>query len=43
MPVLVFSNCDDDPIKSERAGMEIAFPYYKSMGKFLDAQGQLTP
>ena len=43
MPVLVTSNFDDDLIKNERASMEKAFPHYKSMGKFLDAQGQLTP
>ena len=43
MPVLVISNFDDDLIKNERASMETAFSHYKSMGKFLDAQGQLTP
>ena len=43
MPVLVTSNFDDDSIKNERAIMEIPFSYYKSMGMFLDAQGQLTP
>ena len=43
MPVLVTSNFDDDSIKNERASMEIPFSHYKSMGKFLDAQGQLTP
>ena len=32
MPVLVTSNFDDDSIKN-----------YKSMGNFLDDQGQLTP
>ena len=42
-PVLVKSNFDDDLIKNEQAGMEIAFSNYKSMGNFLDAQGQLTP
>ena len=42
MPVLVTSNFDDDLIKNERASME-AFSHYKSMGFFLDAQGQLTP
>ena len=42
MPVLVASNFDDDSIKNERASMEKAFSHYKSMGKFLDAQGQLT-
>ena len=42
MPVLVSSNFDNDSIKNERASMEIAFSHYKSMGKFLDAQGQLT-
>ena len=43
MPVLVTSNFDGDSIKNERASMETAFPHYKSMGIFLDAQGQLTP
>ena len=43
MPFLVTSNFDDDLIKNERASMETAFSHYKSMGKFLDAQGQLTP
>ena len=42
-PVLVTSNFDDNSIKNEQASMEIAFSQYKSMGKFLDAQGQLTP
>ena len=40
MPVLVTSNFDDDSIKNERASMETAFSHYKSMGNFLDAQGQ---
>ena len=43
MPVLVTSNFDDDSIKTEQASMETPFSHYKSMGKFLDAQGQLTP
>ena len=43
MPVLVNSNFDDDSIKNERASMETPFSHYKSMGNFLDAQGQLTP
>ena len=43
MPALVTSNFDDDLIKNERASMETAFSHYKSMGNFLDAQGQLTP
>ena len=42
MPVLVINNFDDDSIKNERASMETAFSHYKSMGIFLDAQGQLT-
>ena len=42
MPFLVASNFDDDSIKNEQASMEKAFSHYKSMGKFLDAQGQLT-
>ena len=43
MPVLVTSNVDDDLIKNEQASMETPFSHYKSMGNFLDAQGQLTP
>ena len=43
MPVLVIINFDDDSIKNERARMETAFSHYKSMGIFIDAQGQLTP
>ena len=43
MPVLVTSNFDDDSIKNEQASLETAFSHYKSMGVFLDAQGQLTP
>ena len=43
MPVLVTSNFDDDSIKNERPSMATAFSHYKSMGNFLDAQGQLTP
>ena len=43
VPVLVTSNFDDDSIKNKRASMETAFSHYKSMGNFLDAQGQLTP
>ena len=43
MPVLVTSNFDDDSIKNERASMETPFSHYKSMGNFLDAQGQPTP
>ena len=42
MPVLVISNFDDDLIKNERAIMKTPFSHYKSMGKFLNAQGQLT-
>ena len=42
MPVLVTSNFDDS-IKNERASMETAFSHYKAMGKYLDAQGYLTP
>ena len=37
------SNFDDDSIKIDWASMEIPFSHYKSMGNFLDAQGQLTP
>ena len=43
MPVLITSNFDDESIKNEQASMETAFSHYKSMGIFLDAQGQLTP
>ena len=43
MPVLVTSNFDDDSIKNEQASMQTPFSHYKSMGNFLDAQGQLTP
>ena len=43
MPVLVTSNFDDDSIENEPASMETAFSHYKSMGNFLDTQGQLTP
>ena len=43
MPVLVTSNFDNDSIKNELASMETAFFHCKSMGNFLDAQGQLTP
>ena len=43
MPALITSNFDDDSIKNVRASMETAFSHYKSMGKVLDAQGQLTP
>ena len=42
MPALVTSNFDDDLIKNERASMQKPFSHYKSMGKFLDTQGQLT-
>ena len=43
MPVLVTDYFDDDSIKNQRASMETPFSHYKSMGNFLDAQGQLTP
>ena len=43
MPVLVTSNFNNDLIKNERASMETPFSHYKSMGNFLDVQGQLTP
>ena len=42
MPVLVTSNFDDDSINNERASMETQFSHCKSMGSFLDAQGQLS-
>ena len=43
MPFLVTSNFDDDSVKNEQASMETLFSHYKSMGNFLDTQGQLTP
>ena len=43
MSALVTSNFDDDSIENEQASMETAFSNYKSIEKFLDAQGQLTP
>ena len=43
MPVLVTNNFDDDSIKNEQASMDAQFSHYKSMGDFLDTQGQLTP
>ena len=43
MPVLVTSNFDDNSIENEQASMETPFSYHKSIGNFLDAQGQLTP
>ena len=43
MPVLVTSNFDDNLIKNEQASMETPFSHFKSMGNFLDTQGQLTP
>ena len=42
MPVLVTSNFDENLIKNKQASTETAFSHYKSMGNFLDAQGQLT-
>ena len=43
MLVLVTSNWNNDSIKNELASMETPFSHYKSMGNFLDTQGQLTP
>ena len=43
MSVLVTCNFDDDSIKNERTSMETPYSHYKSMGNFLDAEGQLTP
>ena len=43
IPVLDTSNFDDVLIKNEQANMETPFSHYKSMGNFLDTQGQLTP
>ena len=42
MLVLITSNFNDDSIKNEWASMATPFSHYKSMGNFLDAQGQLT-
>ena len=42
MPVLITSKFDEVPIKIERAGLEISFSHYKSMGNFSDAQGHRT-
>ena len=42
MLVLVISNFDDALIKNKHASIETAFSHFKSMGNFLDAQGQLT-
>ena len=42
MHVLVTSNFDDNSVKNEQASIETPFSHYKSMGIFLDAQGQLT-
>ena len=42
MPVLVTNNFEDDSTENERASMETPFSHYKSMGDFLDSQGQLT-
>ena len=42
MPVLVTGYFDDNSIKNEQASMETPFSHYKSIGNFLDAQGQLT-
>ena len=42
MPILLTSNFDDDSIKNEWASMETRFSHYKSIGDFLDTQGQLT-
>ena len=43
MPALVTGNFDDDLIKNEWASMQTPVSHYKSMGNFLDTQGQLTP
>ena len=43
IPVPVTNNFDDDSFINERASIETPFSLYKSMGNFLDAQGQLTP
>ena len=43
MLVLVTSNFDDDSIKKKLASTETPFSHFKSMGNFLDVQGQLTP
>ena len=43
MPVLVTIDFDDDSIKNVQASMETPFSHFKSMGNFVDTQGQLTP
>ena len=34
MPALIICKVDEDPIKTEYAGLETWFFHYKSMGKF---------
>ena len=43
MAILVTSKFEEDSIKNEWASLETPFSHYKSMGNFLEAQGQLTP
>ena len=43
MAVLVINKFHEDLIKNEWTSLETPFSDYKSMGNFLDAQGQLTP
>ena len=43
MHVLVTNKNEDESIKNEGASVVTTFYHYKSMGIFLDAQGQLTP
>ena len=43
MPVLITSKFDEGPIKNERASMETPFSPLQVYGKFVDAQGYLTP
>ena len=42
VPVVITSKFDEDPIKNERASLEIPFSHCKSMENFSDAQGHLT-
>ena len=41
--VLITCKNEEDPIKNEGTRVLTRFPHYKSIGIFLDAQGQLTP
>ena len=43
MVVIVACKNKKDSIKNEADRMFTKFPHYKSMGIFLDAQGQISP